>query len=70
MMKREKTESQRIAQAKYNADNYDRVAILIKKGKREEWKQAAAARSLGYAEMIRQSVEEYIQNHPVGKGSD
>ena len=64
-MAREKTESQRLAQAKYNATNYDRVAILVKKGKRDEWKQAAAIRGIAYADLIRRGVEEYIKNHPV-----
>ena len=65
-MAREKTESQKLAQAKYNAANYDRVAILVKKGKRDEWKQAAADREIAYADLIRRGVDEYIQNHPVG----
>lgn len=58
------SKAQKLAQKKYNDKNYDRVAILIKKGKRDEYKKAAAARGLGYAEMIRLSVEEYIANHP------
>ena len=65
MSAREKTDSQRLAQAKYNAENYDRVAILVKKGKRDEWKQAAAERNIAYAELIRRGADEYIQNHPV-----
>ena len=65
-MARGKTESQKLAQAKYNAANYDRVAILVKKGKRDEWKQAAAARGIAYADLIRRGADEYIANHPVG----
>jgi len=65
MSAREKTNSQRLAQAKYNAENYDRVAILVKKGKRDEWKKAAAERNIAYAELIRRGADEYIQNHPI-----
>ena len=60
-----RTESQRLAQQRYNDKAYDRLAILIKKGKREEYKLAAKVRGLGLAEMVRSSVEEYIENHPV-----
>ena len=60
-----RTESQRLAQQRYNDKAYDRLAILIKKGKREEYKRAAKIRGLGLAEMVRSSVEEYIENHPV-----
>ena len=55
--------SQKLAQEKYNKENYDRLAILIKKGKRDEYHAAAAAIGLGYAEMIRAAIEEFIQRH-------
>lgn len=58
-----KTEGQKLSQQKYNDRTYDRLAILIKKGKREEYKKAAEERGLGYAEMIRLAIEEYIANH-------
>lgn len=62
------SKAQRLAQQKYNDKNYDRVAILIKKGKRDEYKEAAAQRGLGYAEMIRRAIDEYIANHaPIKK---
>ena len=57
------SKAQKMAQRKYNEKTYDRVAILIKKGKRDEYKKAAAARGLSYAEMIRLAIEEYILNH-------
>lgn len=47
----------------YKDSNYDRLAILVRKGKRDEYKAAASDLGLGYAEMIRSAVEEYIQRH-------
>ena len=47
----------------YKDVNYDRLAILVRKGKRDEYKAAAAGYGLGYAEMIRLAIEEYISNH-------
>ncbi len=55
--------SQKLAQEKYNKENYDRLAILIKKGKRDEYHAKAAEFGLGYAEMIRVAIEEFIQRH-------
>lgn len=60
-----KTAGQKLSQQKYNDKTYDRLAILVKKGKRDEYKQAAEERGLKYAEMIRLAIEEFIENHPV-----
>ena len=60
-----RTESQKLSQQKYNAKNYDRLAILIAKGKRDEYKAEAEKRGMGFAEMVRASIEEYITNHKV-----
>lgn len=60
-----RTESQKLSQQRYNDKNYDRLAILLKKGKRDEYKKAAKLRGLGLAELVRTSVEEYIANHKV-----
>ena len=54
-----------VANIKYRGKAYDRISFDVKKGTRDIWKQAAAARGLGQNEMIRLSVDEYIQNHPV-----
>ena len=62
-----RTESQKLSQQRYNDKNYDRLAILLKKGKRDEYKEAAKLRGLGLAELVRNSVEEYIANHKVGE---
>ena len=60
-----RTEAQKLARANYDAKAYDQILVRVKKGKREEWKQAAEMRGIGYVEMIRQATDEYIQNHPV-----
>lgn len=44
----------------YKKTNYDQVAIRVKKGKREEYQQAAENFGLGYGEMIRLAVEKFI----------
>lgn len=47
----------------YKNLNYDRLAIWIKKGRREEYKTNAAEFGLSLASLIQAGVEEYIQNH-------
>lgn len=50
--------------AEYKKENYDQVLIRVKKGLRDEYQRAAAAGlKLGYAEMIRLAIEEFIANH-------
>lgn len=53
-----------LAQMKYNAKTYDRLEIQLKKGKKDEYKQAAAARDIGLMELFRRGADEYIANHP------
>lgn len=57
------SKAQKMAQQKYNQKSYDQILIRVKKGKREEYRLAAEARSLGLMELFRISVEEYIANH-------
>lgn len=57
------SKAQLIAQQKYNEKNLDSITFKVKKGKRELYKSAAEARGLGFMEMIRRAVDEYIQNH-------
>ena len=61
-----RTPAQKLARATYDDKAYDQILVRVKKGKRDEWKQAAEIRKIGYIEMIRQATEEYIANHPVG----
>jgi len=63
------SKAQMIAQQKYNEKNLDMITFKVKKGKKAEYKQAAEARGLGFMEMIRLAIEEYIQNHePIKSG--
>ena len=59
------------ANARYREKAYDVISFSVKKGKREEYKQAAEMRGMSLAGILQSGVEEYIQNHPViDKGSD
>lgn len=58
------TKSQILANSKYRLKAYDTISFAVKKGKREEYKQAAAARDMSLAGLLQNSVDEYIQNHP------
>lgn len=57
------SKAQLIAQQKYNSKNLDSITFRVKKGKKEEYKEAADTRGLGFMEMIRLAIEEYIANH-------
>lgn len=58
------SKAQKLATANYRNKTYDNILFRVKKGKRDEYKQAAAIRNIGFHEMIRNSIDEYIQNHP------
>lgn len=58
-----KSISQKLAQAKYDQKSYDQILIKVRKGKREEYKDAAEKLGLGQMELFRTAVEEYIKNH-------
>lgn len=57
------SKAQKLAQQKYNQKAYDQIIVRVKKGIRDEYKSAAEARGLGFMEMIRRAIDEYIQNH-------
>lgn len=59
------SEAQRAAQRRYNDKAYDRFAILVRKGTRDVYKQAANSRGLSLAKFAVAAMEEYIINHPV-----
>ena len=60
-----RSESQKIAEQRYRDKNCDQFLIRVKKGKKEEYKQAAEVRGIGLMELARRGIEEYIENHPV-----
>ena len=47
----------------YKNLNYDRLAIWIKKGSRDNYKQSAAKFGISLAMLVQNGVEEYIRNH-------
>ena len=47
----------------YKNLNYDRLAIWIKKGARDNYKQSAAKLGVSLAMLVQNGVEEYIKNH-------
>lgn len=52
------------ANLRYNDKVYDRLAIRVRKGTRDRWKDAAAARGLSLAALIVEAVEKYISDVP------
>ena len=57
------TQSQNKAVQRYKDKVYDRLAIAIKKGKRDEWKKAASDLGLSLAGLVVAGVDEYIERH-------
>lgn len=57
------SKSQLLAVQRYQDKAYDRLAIRVKKGKRDEWKTAAADLGLSLAGLVVAGVEEYISRH-------
>lgn len=56
-------ESHNRAVQRYMDKTYDRIAIRVKKGIRDEWKAAAAALGMSLAVLVSAAVDEYIANH-------
>lgn len=54
------SKAQRMATNKYNDNNYDRLAIRIKKGLRDKYKAEAEKRSLSLAEFVQMCVNKEI----------
>ena len=51
----------------YKEINYDRLAIWVKKGARDEYKAGATELGISLAALVQRGVEEYISNHAGGK---
>lgn len=47
----------------YKEINYDRLAIWVKKGARDEYKAGATELGISLAALVQRGVEEYISNH-------
>lgn len=53
-----------MAQMRYNAKNFEQINFPVKKDMKDYYKQQAKLRGIGFHEMIRRGLDEYIQNHP------
>lgn len=51
------------ANNRYRDKTFDRMELIVKKGKKEEYKQAAEGFGIGLMELARRGIEEYIANH-------
>ena len=60
MLTQEQRTKKDIYDQEYKKANYDQIAIRVKKGKREEYQQAAEDFGLGQAEMFRLAIEYFI----------
>lgn len=56
-------EASKKATMKYQKENLEQVAIRVKKGEREQFKKIAESANLSLAEMIRQAIKEFADNH-------
>jgi len=56
-------ESRLRANANYQAKAYDKLTIMLKKGKREYYKAEASKRGLSLATFIQTAVEKYIETN-------
>ncbi|MBR4384378.1 MAG: hypothetical protein IKP64_12580 [Selenomonadaceae bacterium] len=57
------SKAQQLAKDKYRTEKRDQINAEVPKGKRDEYKQAAARFGISLAQLIQNGVEEFIQNH-------
>lgn len=66
-----RTKSGEFDQIKYQNEfiktNYDRINLLVPKGKKEDLKALAAAKGQSLNTLINQAIEEYIKNSEFAK---
>ena len=66
-MAEKRTEAGRVAKQKYNDEYnktaYDNLHLRVKKGIKDEYKQAADDLGLSLAGLVTAAVDEYIQRH-------
>ena len=56
------TEAQKKATAKYNAANYEQIAIRVPNGLKGQWKAAAEKAGVSLAQLIVEAVAHEIEN--------
>lgn len=57
------SQAQKLAVQKYRAKTYDTIGFDVRKGKREEYKAAAAELGLSLAAFLTNAADEYALNH-------
>lgn len=66
-MAEKRTEAGRLAKMayndEYNKNTYDNLHLRVKKGIRDEYKQAANRLGLSLAALVTSAVDEYIERH-------
>ena len=58
------SEAQKLAKMRYSK-KMSKITIEVKKDDGKRYRQAAADRGMSLTGLLKLSVEEYIQNHPV-----
>lgn len=57
------TEAQKEATARYNKKNYDRIDVVVPKGKRERIKAFAAAHGTSVNKLINDAIDKVMAEH-------
>lgn len=57
------TDAKRRADRKYSDSHYDRIAIRVRLGVRQQWHDLAELHGLSLAGLIVQAVQEFAENH-------
>ena len=65
MPKRNRTDRQRELENTWKKENCDRISILVDKGRKDYYKQAANDMGLNFKQFIVLSMDEYISSHGV-----
>lgn len=47
---------------KYNAENYDRLSLMLPKGRRDTIKAAAIQQNISTNEFIRRAIDKYLES--------
>ena len=58
-----KTNAQKMASRKYRSNNYETVSFEVRKGIRDEYKEAAAELGISLAGFFKAAAEQFIERH-------
>lgn len=56
-------EAQNKATQKYQRENLEQVRFWVKKGEKAQYKKLAESYGLSLAELLRNAIQEYAENH-------